>query len=409
MNEISKLEDILPEEIRKSNSLLSYTIEPLTSAGDNYGSEVQLITLQLQDKSTNRIKETKVVAKRAPESEFIKKLFNTPVTFRKEVKFYQEVLPALRRFQNENGVDDLLTFVPKYYGGRLTLQVHSEEADNDAIFLLENLKVSGFRNEDRLVGFDLETSIVILDCLAKLHGTVLAFKTKKPEEFQKIVMPALEYPFTEIPLNTEAMKKLLDDIINAGIAADSSLAKKSKEIYEKLMKSMKIRYSPPKPNEIFATMCHNDFWVNNIMVKRSGEGSFVQCKVLDFQITQYGSPAKDVFFFLMSSTKRSVKEDHFETLCRHYFNTLMEVLEMFSVDTTSFSYELFLEEIKTVVQEDEFYHLMVMLKPIFASRGEANELKDYDMNNLLSNDVESDLYREQVAYTINKLYARKWI
>lgn len=66
--------------------------------------------------------------------------------------------------------------------------------------------------------------------------------------------------------------------------------------------------------EPWSTIVHNDFWVNNVMLKRD-EGK-VQVKIVDFQMCSYGSYAKDLVFFLLSSVQDNVQRSNLDELLR---------------------------------------------------------------------------------------------
>jgi hypothetical protein len=118
-----------------------------------------------------------------PPSEFIQEVFNTPVTFRNEIAFYKDILPILQDFQRQHGVKEVIDFVPKYYGSRRNLKGDEGKVDQDAVLLLENLKVANYTTFDRTQGFDLDAAKLIITDLAQFHAVPLALKLEKPEIF----------------------------------------------------------------------------------------------------------------------------------------------------------------------------------------------------------------------------------
>jgi len=45
---------------------------------------------------------------------------------------------------------------------------------------------------------------------------------------------------------------------------------------------------------------------------------------LDHQLTKYGNPAQDLYYFIMSSTQLDIKVDQFDSLIRWYHQNLVE-------------------------------------------------------------------------------------
>lgn len=134
LTEIKKIEEILLLD----KPLLRHKIGNLLSSTENGGSFLIKVDLRLKNEK-NFEEKLEVVAKLAVSN------INNPEkaqSFQNEVAFYESIVPLLQDFLKLQGADDLNLF-PKYYGGRLTLNSRSKEADKDGIFFLENLKNSG--------------------------------------------------------------------------------------------------------------------------------------------------------------------------------------------------------------------------------------------------------------------------
>lgn len=84
-----------------------------------------------------------LVAKKIPASETLREGFDIQKTFKKEVAFYEVILPILREFQKEAGVTDVLNTFAEFYGARFSLEGKTEVVDDDAAMLLEDLDVRG--------------------------------------------------------------------------------------------------------------------------------------------------------------------------------------------------------------------------------------------------------------------------
>lgn len=83
-----------------------------------------------------------LVAKQISASEIAKQIFNFQVSFKKEVAFYEVIVPILKKFQNEKCPDYSLDFA-EFYGARYNLNGNKIKVDDDALLLLENLSDKG--------------------------------------------------------------------------------------------------------------------------------------------------------------------------------------------------------------------------------------------------------------------------
>lgn len=76
----------------------------------------------------------------------------------------------------------------------------------------------------------------------------------------------------------------------------------------------------------YNTICHNDFWVNNMMLRWDEEGRPQDIKIVDFQTTHYNSAAIDLLFFLFTSVESDVLVADLDSFLRLYFDELVASL-----------------------------------------------------------------------------------
>lgn len=187
----------------------------------------------------------------------------------------------------------------------------------------------GFINIDRHIGFDYRSAKAFLRTLAAFHSIPLAMKFKKPEQFEII---------------KKSLKSILNDAAavgppkgkppngpddktggppnnnqSPGLTYDKMLDIPALQPYRANIEALKeanhdmgdIMFS--QADEPWATMVHNDSWVNNIMVKLRGEDEPL-VKLVDFQICMYSSFAKDLLLFLLTSVQDNVQLEHLDDL-----------------------------------------------------------------------------------------------
>ncbi|KAJ3658386.1 hypothetical protein Zmor_010126 [Zophobas morio] len=385
---IPNLEDLL----QLDEKIVSTQIKCLTAPGENYGS------LMLSVDITTETTDLQIVAKTLPPNPKMQEMFNCPVTFRNEIAFYKSIIPTLRSFQKEHGVKKVMNFAAKYYGSRPNLHHKDEKIDKDAVLLLENLKVSGFVNLERTEGFDLDTSKLILHDLAQLHGISIALKLQEPKIFKQLVQPLME--------SLSVSKEVLDDWEDKYLKIIHSIPRL--EPYLDRLKKVNLDiYPPPPAREPFATVSHNDCWVNNTMVQLQN-GKAVQSRLVDFQISDYASPAKDVLFFLFSSIKNDILRKECDNLIRYYHDNLIEVLKELKCDTQPFCFEEFQKELDFEAVRTQFAHLALMLFPIFAPKLDVKDMADIKPSDIGNNEP-TELHKEKLVFIVEEFAKRAWI
>lgn len=76
-----------------------------------------------------------------------------------------------------------------------------------------------------------------------------------------------------------------------------------------------------KPDK-FNVLNHGDIWTNNIMFKDD------KLRLLDYQLSMYGSPVMDFIQLLISSANGDIIKEHFDELLKHYHTNLSTNLKL---------------------------------------------------------------------------------
>lgn len=165
-------------------------------------------------------------------------------------------------------------------------------------------------------GLDLQHSLLVMEALAKLHGTSFLVFNENPalaKNFEKYFYCEENIPFTEkLIIHTH---RTLMEIMN-----DWNLP----EEYKKKLRNgddwtSKLIETWKRKEDQFNVMIQTDCWVNNLMFKYNQNG-VESVKMVDFQLGTYHSFALDLIVFIFSSTATDVKLYHLNTLIDHYFN-----------------------------------------------------------------------------------------
>ncbi|KAK9874642.1 hypothetical protein WA026_005468 [Henosepilachna vigintioctopunctata] len=381
----------------------------LTGPGEHYGSIILKVDLELKINGVLQI--LNLVAKKIPVNELLQKAFDVQVTFKKEAFAYTITIPTLLDFQKEFGFpeDKLINFFPKCYGYRYNLEGTNEHIDQNGALLLENLKTVGYETVDRLVGFDLESSMVILKNLARFHAVPLALKLLRPEVFKEKVLPGLVKHKGAEQLGEEVGKVFHGTIMSTALKCEElkpylSRLQKVVDYYE-----THLLIDRPPPSEEYGTVTHCDVWTSNIMVLKNSNGVATKLKLLDLQLTNYSSPIRDLIFFMFTSVQNDILLENLDCLIEYYHENFVDTLKYFDIDLEPYSWKNFNEELENVAP-DEVYHILVMLKIIYSQRGKVtNTLDNFQISDWIRPDLLGEDHKRKLKNTVLTLASKNWI
>ncbi|XP_046624790.1 uncharacterized protein LOC124307309 [Neodiprion virginianus] len=375
----------------------------LTPPGSNYGSVLLAVKVTVRRNKFATPKVVNVVAKMLP-SEFFQDVFNSAVTFPKEVAAYEEILPAYQMLQLENGIPKSKVFnhFPRFFGARIPDDLKTKAADDDAVILLENLVAAGYKCGNRWKGLDRAQSEMTVRTLATFHGLGIALRKKKPEVFAKFVKKAVTFshPSTSIVRAAKNCKNMVmeNERLNPFYA----------RIANALDNGVNTINTPPTNQ--FGTICHTDFSINNMLFRNDSEGNVEAVKFIDFQTYSHLSPVRDLLYFLIASTAENVLICHFDHLVNMYHDRLVRTLEELNCDVGNFGRSHFLAECKEWVGA-EALHCCLMVKIILLPEAEAGiegngpEIQSVDY----FDNLDFEAYRQRLTIMFQSFLERDWI
>ncbi|ENN79403.1 hypothetical protein HUJ04_010410 [Dendroctonus ponderosae] len=350
---IRNLDEVLSNVLKPDEYVLSSEISPLTVPGENYGSIMVRVVINIKNRNTKNTRTLHAAGKLIPDNEIIKKVFDTQVTYKCEFYFYASIVPVLDEFLKRNGFPEGADFIAPFYGGRLNLH-GGPEVDENAIILLQNLKQEGYITGQKRVGLDIPVAQTALDSLAKFHASGIGLRHLHPDVFESKLKPHF-YCFTPYGLDELVLASLIP-VLEKSDKFSKAEVDVVKSVFAQNVKKLDV-------SEAWGTIIHYDSWVNNILYKLEGSKP-VHSILVDFQVFDYGTPLNDVMFFLFSSIKQDLFESQIDNLLNYYYQGLISNLKILGVDISKFSRSSFDQEVKMAVQNYEYYHAMWMLQPI---------------------------------------------
>ena len=350
-----------------------------------------------------------LVAKLLPPTKFLCEVINIDVTFRKEVNAYTLVFQEFYSLQTEKGIPEnvILNVSPKLYGAHINrLGDRNEKADESAVLLLENLKTSGYGTGDRRNGLNLKHMELGVSHLARFHALSVALKILKPHVFKENVLRTCE--------TYHIASKTDESGLPTWVATTIRFVKAIPECEPYLQKIENALFQFVKrtvpPNEPFAAFIHNDLWVNNILFQYEKEitDTPTGIRFVDFQLTQFSSPAKDLIFFIYSSAKLDVIDSHYDDLVQLYHFEFTHYLKKLGCNTDPFTLEKLQEEIR-LFGSSEFAHILNMYKFICADQKQLPELSNDHLEELLDINTGGDVYRDKVIHLVEDFLHKGWL
>lgn len=409
---IQKLDTLLAESLGNNIQIKHVEWKLLNAPGENYGSDMLAINVIVTRSSNNTEETLDLVAKLPPTSAFLLDLFNSPVSFKKEIQFYNSMAKEFMKLQIESGINDP-QLVPKFFGGRLGLK--PDKFDGQAVILLENLKCNGYITEDRIFGLDKKHTEFAVKRLARMHALVIALKLKKPQLYKNITTELLVEIVNETTENclNDMMQKILFDLQNMEeIKPYIDSIKKSIEYCKENQNSKEVE-------EPWGTMIHNDFWVNNMMFKHDEQGEIVDMKIVDFQLNIYDYGVKDLIFFLISSANKDTLDNNLDYMLDLYYSSFIKDLKTLNIDISKFPKQKF-DEIVNHCGILKLNQCLMMTQVIQAPR--TNKNLDTKLNTKITNfDTEmkpdeifkdqSDnvIYKQKLSYIVILFHKKGWL
>ncbi|KYN31318.1 hypothetical protein ALC56_14199 [Trachymyrmex septentrionalis] len=408
---IRKTLDMLP--VKNIDTLLMQTYGPnfrihdvewkyLTDPGENFGSIILAVNINAEHNDKKRT--LNVVVKLPPRSAYLLELFDSPLTFKKELEFYSMVAPEFLKLQNESGIprESLSVIVPQFLGGRLGLR-DPQCFDEQAAIVLENLKSYNYITQDRIVGLDKVHMNFAINHLAKLHAIAIGLKFKKSEFFKKTVLSCLEFNLQE------ATKKATVDMIQKA-HNDYKNMEEAEAYLDRIEKTIEYGFTQNiTPEEPWVTLVHNDFWVNNMMFKYDESDKLINMKIVDFQLTVYDYGVNDLIFFLISSSQKEVLDNYLDDMIDFYYDSFIESLKSLNVDTNAFPKSQFIEQLNQCAPI-KFNQCIMMVQVIQAARGSVSQTAAEDADEcVFAGGIDDDNYKQKMLHVLYMFDRKGWL
>ncbi|XP_073842682.1 uncharacterized protein [Musca autumnalis] len=310
----SYFEDILRGEFENYQKIVKFNVSPATNAGDNYSSIMLKtdIDIGLTDNTQSTVS---YMVKIPPSGEEALAMIAFLGSFVKETIAYNNIITKFEKIFKDANVD--VVFGPKSYKPTVENGVDT--------LILENLRLKGFKNANRLQGLDMKHTLETLKKLAQFHAaSACLFEAEGhyPEIFER---SAYRPEYKEIHM--AKFKGFFNIFLDCCKQYDGheEYIERMTNYFENSYDSLAKAFTPDFNK--FNVLNHGDCWLNNIMFQYTDEGEISNTYFVDFQLMCYGSPAYDLYYFILSSTQYELKIEKFDYFVRFYHENLKSCLE----------------------------------------------------------------------------------
>lgn len=241
--------------------------------------------------------------------------------FDREIEIYRHIIPAFEQIYANKGKH--VTFGPKSFW-------FSEHPGIDNI-VLEDLKVRNFKNADRLKGLDMDHCKGVLKLIAEFHAASAVYYEQNgpyPDNltvgiFREDLLPI----FVEFNKGIKSVLKPLMTSMKEYKNGEYYAGKLFRTDHEAYYKKGHKHISVVNYDQ-FNVLNHGDIWSNNIMFSYDDKQHLKETCFVDFQMSKYGSPIYDLYYFILSSAALDIKLDSFDFFIKYYHDHLIENLKL---------------------------------------------------------------------------------
>lgn len=346
-------------------TISNFTIKPAVESGNNYCTQLYRVKLNYQRGNDNHSKSL-IIKAPLDEGSLAKPIIDEIGLLKTEYIMYKEILPEIYAISKHQ-------FGPKCYFCK-----------RDDVLVMDDLTEDGYVMCDRLQQLDVNHCRTFIVTLAKYHATTVALHKKNPNLVEANGTHPMYNGTTELKMITyhETMKRNAFLTILQKLNGMEDLIETIQTHGDNLRDALvKVFIDGGSVN----VLNHGDCWNNNIMFKYTESGEIFDCKLIDFQIRSYGTPAVDLLYFLFSSAKNEVRRDHMEELLQLYCDILNEKLSGYNCKER-LSFENLQQEVKN--SSPWALHIVINYLPMILNEpDELSEKLKENSENLKSFDI----------------------
>ncbi|KPJ00870.1 hypothetical protein RR46_01349 [Papilio xuthus] len=322
------------ESVAKEQGYANYktNVRELNTGGANYTSRLYYVTL-----SAPGCPDLNLFAKIAVLSEKMRSKFPIEI-YTNEILYYSHILKRYQEFEEKYCINT------KHRLRSIKCYGYSNEYLKESL-ILEDLTPKGFTTLDRFLCVDWKYASRAVSELAKFHSLSVEFRLNFPEEFEKYKE---RFPLL---FNEHFLKDFFDNHASKTYAA---IKQENRQRLVDFIKAQNFNFS--KITTRCPVLAHGDFRHSNIMHKEIDNGE-LELIIVDYQGFQISSPLIDLMYFIILSTDKEFRSQHYHQLLDHYYSEFCGSLKRLNIDPD------------TVYTKDDFQHDIKLFEPYVVIMG----------------------------------------
>ncbi|XP_040152163.1 uncharacterized protein LOC120893969 [Anopheles arabiensis] len=268
--------------------------------------------------------------------------------FARETVAYMQILPLLLKFQDEKALAKHLPRfdnVPRCYYAKTTLD------SMESVVIMEDLRLQAYRMWDKANPVDFEHARLLMATLGRLHALSFAMKDQQPEEFAQCreftdpmtKMLALDPKKTFPKMAASMCRRAIDTLEKDDTYRRGKLELLQDRCVQEIEACVDANAAEP-----YAVIGHGDCWSNNVMFQYAEDNQTPsKIKLIDWQLSRYGSPVLDLVYFIFNCTDEEMRSHSYQRLLSIYYQSLSEHLHNLGGDVErQFPRSAFREQLK---------------------------------------------------------------
>ena len=233
------------------------------------------------------------------------------------------------------------------------------------MLVLADLRNEGYSLQKLTDGLTKDQVEVALECLSEFHAVSYSMQVKEKLDLKE------RFPYLlSLEQAVESFQRLVDrglplllkfiqnksDCSKIRDCLQSYSGSKATETFHKIL----------SPSSKLNTLIHCDFWCNNLMFSKSGNKSL--CKIVDWQMIMYGSPAVDLAMILSTSLKTDVRRNEQKEIISTYWKAFTNRVRQLGIKEEELKYSL--EELNEDVHQSQAYAALLVVGSVDIALGD---------------------------------------
>lgn len=247
-------------------------------------------------------------------NEMMARILNMLRIFPKEEEMYHTILPRFEQLYQDAG--KAVQFAPKAYKLDQDIGVN--------YVLMEDLHTKNFKNANRIEGLDMDHTKEVLRKMAQYHAASACYVERYGQFGEDFYVGVFSEKNRGLLTGFNASGSFLVQLKKWPNCQKyhEKLADTDKYLVDRLLEDQTVNVRE------FNVLNHGDCWSNNIMFQYDEFGKIQNTLFVDFAVGKYGSPANDLYYFILSSCRQNIKLAQFDYLIRFYYDNLIENLKL---------------------------------------------------------------------------------